>query len=171
MTSSTDRVPYQEPRITNQGVWYEVGAIYMNTGYISQFDALRTIFAGQRELMRKYFEIETGEPSFPIPESDYGEINFATVQARLHELFGFTVRELSEAMQELRWKPWKQKWNGTDEAKFTEEMADALHFFVEMCITAGISADQLFDAYFRAWEKNRGRQNNGYTDATASDVG
>ena len=74
------------------------------------------------------------------------------------------VRELGEAMQELRSKPWKQDWRATDRDKFLEEMGDALHFFVEMCITAGMTAKDLFDAYFRSWEKNRGRQEDGYSD-------
>ena len=157
MTGGTERVPYQPAGLTPESP--------NNPGFI-WYDKLSTIFAGQRALMDRYFNLEDKTCSFPVDTDEEGELDFVKVQARLHEMFGFTVRELSEAMQELRWKPWKQRWAHTDREKFVEEMADALHFFVEMCITAGINADGLFDAYFRAWEKNRGRQENGYADPT-----
>lgn len=128
------------------------------------YDKLATIFVGQEILMDKYHDIEQGNSSFPVELDDRGDLDSRLVQARIHELFGFTVRELGEALQELRSKPWKQTWSPTDIDKFKEEMADALHFFVEMCITAGMSANDLFHAYFRAWEKNRDRQANGYSD-------
>jgi hypothetical protein len=65
-------------------------------------------------------------------------------------------------MQELKSKPWKNNYGETDVDKFREEMSDAFHFFVEMCITAGMTADDLFEGYFSAWQKNRKRQENGY---------
>lgn len=171
MSDTDNTIPYKEAPKTFYGLEVTgsgplglkpTGRLqYAGGGY---YDRLATIFAGQWALMDKYYDIEMGQPSFPVPTQDYGEIDFATVQARLHELFGFAVRELSEAMQELRWKPWKQKWTHTSKEKFIEEMGDALHFYVEMCITAGISAEDLFNAYFRAWSKNRDRQANGYSD-------
>lgn len=159
MTGGTEELPYRGAKVI---------VAEASPGYLF-FDKLATIFAGQQQLMDRYYDIEKqGGFSFPVPQDELGELDFCLVQARLHEMFGFTVRELSEAMQELRWKPWKQKWTPTDREKFAEEMADALHFFVEMCITAGMTAEDLFNAYFRAWQKNRGRQDNGYSDTSVS---
>lgn len=170
--NSDATIPYKGAPLTYHGLEMTAPAVGRGTtaGRLhsaggDHFDQLRTIFAGQRALMDRYHEIERNNFSFPVEDADLGEIDFRLVQARMHEMFGFLVRELSEAMQELRSKPWKQKWAPTDVAKFQEEMADALHFYVEMCITAGISADTLFKQYFKAWEKNRGRQDNGYYDA------
>lgn len=126
------------------------------------FDQLRTIFEGQRTLMVRYHDMEKKNGAGVVSEDDLGDIDSRYVQARVHELFGWMVRELGEAMQELPSKPWKHVFGEVDEAKFREEMADAFHFFVEMCITAGMTADDLFEGYFGAWQKNRKRQENGY---------
>lgn len=171
MGQTTDKPPYQSPQmITNLGVYDPIVKGIINEGAVAYIDPLATIFAGQKLLMDKYHAIESRNLSFPVETYDCGDLDSRLVQARMHELFGFLVRELGEAMQELRSKPWKQGWRTTDRDKFEEEMADSLHFFVEMCITAGISADKLFDLYFKAWGKNRDRQSNGYTDQV-QDVG
>lgn len=181
MTNTDGVIPYRGAPVTHHGIEMSVpesnggrtmGRLHTAGG--DAFDQLRTIFAGQRQLMDRYHEIERNNSSFPVETADLGEIDFRLVQARLHELFGFLVRELGEAMQELRSKPWKQNYAPTDVDKFIEEMADSLHFYVEMCITAGVGPDRLFQAYFKAWEKNRGRQDNGYHDTGSTakaDVG
>lgn len=126
------------------------------------FDLLTTIFQGQSELMDGYHEIEEKNGSPVVYGGDYGNLNSRRVQARIHELYGYLVRELSEAMQELKLKPWKQTEKLTDREAFVNEVGDAMHFFVELCLTAGISADDLFAAYFRMHQKNVERQDNGY---------
>lgn len=151
-----DKIPY-----TDAPVAFVAGDA--DAQIVSSYDRLGTIFRGQRTLMHKYYEQEIRNGAHAIPAADYGDLQSRTVQMRMHEVFGFLVRELSEAMQELdASKPWKDKPRPIDEAKFHEEMADSFHFFVEMCITAGISPDSLFTFYFSAWEKNRGRQDTGY---------
>ncbi len=163
MTDHTDDIPYVQAAI--------VQPVIVTPGFLF-FDKLGTIFEGQRKLMDKYRVIERNNYSFPVEQSDEGDLDGRLVQARMHEMYGFLTRELGEAMQELRSKPWKQAWKTTDRDKFYEEMADALHFYVEMCITAGMTADDLFQWYFKAWEKNRGRQDGGYSDTqAASSVG
>ena len=125
-------------------------------------DLLRTIFEGQTLLMQKYAEKErlNGEPMPSM--ADWGDLDSRTVQMRLHSLYGYMMREMSEAMKHLDAKPWKDNPRPTDEREFYEEIADTLHFFVEFCLVAGLGSHQLFYHYFRAWEKNRDRQSNGY---------
>ena len=126
------------------------------------YDMLRTIFEGQTLLMQKYADQErrNGEP---MPEmDDWGSLDSRTVQMRLHSLYGFIVREMSEAMAHLDAKPWKDNPRPVNEDKFYEELGDTLHFFVEFCLVSGLGSKGLFDQYFRAWEKNRDRQASGY---------
>lgn len=118
---------------------------------------LEMIFAGQRHLMTKYHALERDNGSPVITSDMEGELDNRQVQARIHELFGYLVRELSEAMQELRLKPWKRTEIPTDYLAFVNEMGDAFHFFVELCITAGMTADDLHRAYFRMHNKNNER--------------
>lgn len=126
------------------------------------YDMLATIFAGQTALMQKYHEQEkrNGEP---MPEvDDHGILESRTVQMRLHSLYGFMSREMAEAMSHLDMKPWKDNPRPTDRQEFVEEVSDTLHFFIEFCIVAGITPNDLFWGYFHAWEKNRERQTTGY---------
>jgi hypothetical protein len=123
---------------------------------------LLMMFEGQRRLMEKYHEIEEANGSPVIYREDEGDLDSREVQARLHQLYGYLVRELSEAMQELKNKPWKKTEQKTDIRAFVEEVGDVAHFFVEFCITAGISAKDLHDAYFRMHNKNVQRQTSEY---------
>lgn len=125
-------------------------------------DMLEAVFKGQRQLMERYHEIELGNGSPVIFENEEGDLDNRRVQARLHQVFGFAMREWAEAMAELKNKPWKQTEVETSREAFVHEVGDLFHFFVEFCITAGISAQDLHDAYFRMHTKNQNRQNNGY---------
>lgn len=115
------------------------------------------IFEGQRHLMAKYHDLEQRNGAPVVSEEAEGNLDNRQVQARLHELYGYLVRELSEAMQELKLKPWKRTEIQTDREAFVNEIGDSLHFFVELCITAGISAEMLHRAYFRMHQKNNDR--------------
>lgn len=125
-------------------------------------DYLSQMFAQQRELMLKWHELEESNGSPVIYEEDEGDLDSRQVQARLHELYGYTVRELSEAMQELKNKPWKKTDRETDVRAFIEEVGDTMHFLVEFCITAGISPKDLYESFARTQIKNVNRQNSDY---------
>lgn len=125
-------------------------------------DLLGQIFRGQRELMVRYHEIEEVNGASVIYEEQEGELDDRQVQARLHEVFGFAIREWAEAMQELKNKPWKQTEAPTDRDAFLGEIGDVFHFFVEFCITAGISPEDLHRSYFRMHNKNQIRQAGNY---------
>lgn len=125
-------------------------------------DLLETMFLLQRQLMERYHEIEEANGSPVIYEDQEGQINDRQVQARLRQLFGFAIQEWSEALQELKNKPWKQTERSTNYPAFVEEVADVLHFFIEFCITAGITVEDLYDNYTAKHRKNQERQSNGY---------
>ena len=74
----------------------------------------------------------------------------------------WTIVEICEAIDCLKNKPWKQTMMEVDVNHFQEEIADALHFFVEACIVAGISADDLFNLYMRKSKVNEFRQRSNY---------
>ena len=71
------------------------------------------------------------------------------------------VHECCELDNELNWKPWK---NAADLASNREarllEMADILHFLVQLAMDQGFSADELYHAYVTKNEENRSRQTN-----------
>lgn len=157
MTASTSTSPLSLPAQTASREQRQLDTFPYMKG-----DLLELMFQGQRSLMEKYHEIEEVNGSPVVYQDDEGDLNSRQVQARLHELFGYLVRELSEAMQELKLKPWKQTELETNVQAFVNEMADSAHFFFEMLITAGISPIDLYEAYFRMHQKNAQRQVNGY---------
>lgn len=74
-----------------------------------------------------------------------------------------------EFLNGLDWKWWKktleedQWWN--NQKKYDEqvdELADKLHFILQLAILMGIDVDDLFMAFIMKHLENMGRQNRGY---------
>jgi hypothetical protein len=128
----------------------------------SGMDLLATIFAGQRRLMERYFEIERDNGAVVVEPHLHGELDDRDVQMRIKDLAYRMVEELSEATNCLKNKPWKNTFVETDREHFREELSDAVHFFVELLVTAGLTADDVFDLYFRKHQVNEFRQDSNY---------
>jgi dimeric dUTPase (all-alpha-NTP-PPase superfamily) len=62
-----------------------------------------------------------------------------------------TLSELAELLDEVNFKWWKNPKPVNRDA-VQEELTDILHFFISMCLRAGMDAQILFDRYM---EKNR----------------
>ncbi len=69
------------------------------------------------------------------------------------------IHECCELDNELNWKPWK---NPADLAENRQarllEMADILHFVVQLALDQEFSADELYQAYLAKNQENRSRQ-------------
>jgi dimeric dUTPase (all-alpha-NTP-PPase superfamily) len=129
---------------------------------IPEGDMLQTIFDGQLELIAKYHDIEESRGALVIDPLNFGLIDSRFVQWRIKDLAFRMVEELTEATNTLKNKPWKQSEVTTDKVHFYEELADALHFFIELCITAGLSAEDLARIYHRKHAVNQFRQRSNY---------
>ncbi|MDD2421448.1 MAG: dUTPase [Heliobacteriaceae bacterium] len=83
------------------------------------------------------------------------------------------MSELAELLDEVNFKWWKNP-KPVDREAVKEELVDILHFFVSMCLKAGITPQELFEAYHRKNQENRHRQDGtslkaGYTSPPAVD--
>ena len=67
------------------------------------------------------------------------------------------ISELGELLDEVSFKWWKDDKVNPEAAK--EELVDILHFFISMCIKAGISSEDLYEAYIEKNKENFARQN------------
>jgi hypothetical protein len=65
--------------------------------------------------------------------------------------------ELTELLNELNWKWWKNE-KPLDPGAIRGELVDVLHFFVSMCIRSGMTAQDLFDGYVAKNRENFDRQ-------------
>lgn len=70
-------------------------------------------------------------------------------------------QELHEALRETPWRPWKKQAT-FNRQNYLNELADALHFYVNLCLASGITSDELFEAYVSKNKENHDRKETGY---------
>ena len=82
------------------------------------------------------------------------------------------ISELGEMLDEVQFKWWKEP-EPIDENKLREELVDVLHFFVSMCLKAGVSAEDLYQGYVTKNQENfrrqEGRSRSGYSWYSTND--
>jgi dimeric dUTPase (all-alpha-NTP-PPase superfamily) len=136
----------------------------MNIGDVEkqevQGDMLKAIFAKQTELELKYNSIEkaNGEhvPDIPLdPHTFEGQRRMRAIIYRITE-------ELYEAGNCLRNKAWKTSQVPCDVDHFLEEMADSVHFVIQLYVELGLTAEDFADLYFRKAKVNKFRQKSNY---------
>ena len=124
-------------------------------------DMLKLIFAQQRKHMLEYDKIEAKNGCLQTDKVPV-DIDSYVGQARLKDFIYRTIEELCEAGGCLKLRPWKQTPYVTDRVHFYEEIADAMHFFVEFMILAGLGPDDIFDLYFKKSKVNEFRRDSKY---------
>ena len=67
------------------------------------------------------------------------------------------ISELAELLDEVNFKWWKNP-KPINEADLHGELVDVLHFFISMCIRAGMSAEDLYEGYIAKNKENFDRQ-------------
>lgn len=125
-------------------------------------DKLELIFERQKDLMEKYHDIEKGNGAIVVEPSEWGELDYRPLQYRLKDLMERCIEEMMEAANTLKLKPWKNTDVTTDTDHYLEEIADAFHFFIELCITSGFDANSLALMYLKKSEVNKFRQRSNY---------
>lgn len=139
-----------------------MNVVDMDEVELPEGDLLRSIFDHQVELMKKYHPIEEGRGALVVEPEMFGEIDHRRVQWRIKDLKQRCDEELDEAMNCLKNKPWKQSEVPTDKTHFYEELADAVHFLIELFITAGMDAEDMALMYHKKAAVNEFRQRTKY---------
>lgn len=119
-------------------------------------DRLATMMKLQESFQKRF------NPSFPDMPTE-AKVDFIMK----HSIY--LEQEIQEALYELPFfKSWKDYSKMTEaeiaEAfdKYRKEMIDAWHFFMNMLLAAGMTADDLFDEYIEKNLENIRRQEVGY---------
>lgn len=110
---------------------------------------LDLIFKRQYDLQRDSFGVD------PAEMSDDERIEFIRSMTLALE------DELHEALGEVGWKPWATSRHVNRKA-YIGELVDALHFWVNLCLAVGATADEVTDAYLEKANRNAKRQADGY---------
>ena len=83
--------------------------------------------------------------------------------------YGLAMRqEIAELTDSVPWK-WWAKYQKFDEQNIRVEIVDLFHFLISLAQVAGMSADDVFQAYCKKNEVNFKRQDSGYTVKDESD--
>lgn len=120
-------------------------------------DRLQTMWDQQESFMRLLQE-KRNFPEFPT------DITSKKGQQFLEGIAFHMMKELFEAGQHLKNAKSHRATEITtvDREAYKEELVDVLHLYIELCIGAGISLDELFDAYVAKGNVNVERINGGY---------
>lgn len=118
---------------------------------------LSTIMEMQRDLQKRL-------------GTDFTKLSDEECAAFMRNHRGYLEDELAEALYEMpNYKLWKDYGNMSDEArayawqKVRMELIDALHFFVNLLLCAGFTAEEVYDMYVAKNKENHRRQDEGYT--------
>lgn len=120
-------------------------------------DDLEVMWTQQEEFMR-VLQQKRNFPEFPV------DITSKLGQKFLKGIAQDCMHELFEAIQHLKNSKDHRATEITtiNREAFLEEMVDALHFFFEVVIAAGVSREELIEAYITKGEINVERINDGY---------
>jgi len=118
-------------------------------GQLGVDDRLATMFELQRSMQEKNFGADPYQLSGEQRLQFYKDMHIALID------------ELHEALDEMGWKPWATSKHFNEEA-VQGELVDAFHFFMNLCMTAGMTPEDLFVKYYRKRTKNIKRQEEGY---------
>jgi len=69
--------------------------------------------------------------------------------------------ELHEVLGEVGWKPWATSRHINEEA-YKGELVDTFHFFINLCLVVGMTAEELETRYMAKRQRNAERQAEGY---------
>jgi len=80
--------------------------------------------------------------------------------------------ELAEARAETNWKMWTsgvELGSIHDRDAFVKELVDLMHFWVNLLLLAGASADEVYSRYMKKADVNSQRQLDGYDGRSTKD--
>jgi hypothetical protein len=135
----------------------------MGAGPGKEVDVVSTftdLLAAQLELQRESFDLD------PATLEDEARAEFIRWNVLALE------DELHEALQEVRWKPWAvRQGEWVDRDAYVGELVDALHFLLNLFLTADVSVGEVERRYLAKREVNAERQQaaDGYDSVSTKD--
>ena len=70
--------------------------------------------------------------------------------------------ETHEILRETNWKHWRKKKKKINKESLKEELVDALHFYINLCLVWGFTSDDIYKSYIKKDEKIYNRIKKGY---------
>lgn len=99
-------------------------------------DKLEDLFKRQREL-QEYFGNQL-ENFSEEERQQYTKDNILGLLDETHEI-----------LRETNWKHWRKTKKEVSHENLLEEISDAFHFYINICLVWGFDANQLYEAYLK----------------------
>lgn len=111
------------------------------------------LYVGFDYLLEKQLQVEEAwsrdvDPDDPVAVSAYVRDVVLCATDELHEVLG-----------EVNWKPWKNNSGIKNLENYREEMADVLHFILDLYLAAGLTGKDIVHDYLLKHRKNLERVN------------
>jgi hypothetical protein len=103
------------------------------------------------ELLTLQTSLEQAWGRLPDPDDN------AAVSSYIRQTVLCATDELHELLHEVHWKPWKASCGIRDVEAYREELADVLHFILDLYLAAGLTGDDLVNDYVSKYKENMRR--------------
>ena len=136
--------------LSNTGVWQILSQAEMDRSAYSKErpelvgsvgDALDALLRLQRRIEDQWNRLP--EPWNPESVSQY-----------IREVALCLEDELHEALEHVHWKPWKASRGFKDLSKYREELADVLHFVLDLYVAADMTGSEIYKDYLAKHREN-----------------
>lgn len=134
---------YLVPRSTFDQKWKEATPASEH----SPVAALDTMLDLQREVESKWGRL-------PDPHDD------EAISTYLREVILCATDELHEVLAEVNWKPWKEPRGIKNIVAYREEVADVMHFILDLYLAAGLTGEDIYQDYVAKHNINIDRTTN-----------
>lgn len=81
------------------------------------------------------------------------------VSQYIREVVLCATDELHEALAEVNWKPWKTNYGIKNLENYRGELADVLHFVLDLYLAAGLTGEDIINDYVAKHDENLVRRN------------
>ena len=117
----------------------------------SQPDRKSSAFSTLDIMLDMQREVESAWGRLPDPADD------EKISQYIREVILCATDELHEVLAEVHWKPWKTHRGIKDISAYREELADVMHFVLDLYLAAGLTGEDIYTDYVEKHYKNMDR--------------
>ena len=141
--------------LSSRGSWNILSEADMSNTYTAghQLELTDHVGASFDVLLNLQRKIESQWGRLPNPE------NPENVSQYIREIALCLEDELHEALAHVHWKPWKTSRGLKDRKRYRAELADVLHFVLDLYLAAGLTGSDIYEDYLAKHQENLKRRN------------
>lgn len=115
----------------------------------SEVDLLKDLFSRQKELSKAFGD-------------DFETMDLEQKEQYTKDKVLALLDEIHEVLREVNWKSWKKQKKEINRENLISELSDAFHFYINLCLVWGFTAEDIHKAYIKKDEENYERIETAY---------